>query len=220
MSEKPIITPSLFYKYATSPHWIWFDIYGDLSKKGEVPEFAQKLIEEGVFHEENYVKDLKFEMVDEDLSEEDKIKETFRLMREGTELIYQGVIETDTGTSIYRGQPDFLERRPGKSDFGDYYYAPIEIKNSTKCEKLEYKLQLTFYAFILEKLQGVFPEEGGFINRNHDRLAFSIKNKYRSQTLKRADEIMNIIEGKEPSLKITSDSKNSPWFDELLKVII
>lgn len=218
MNQKTIITPSQFFKYAVSPHWIWYDAYGDPSKKGEIPEFTQKLIEEGVLHEENYVKDLEFETVPEELSESDKIKETLRLMEGGVDLIYQGLIETDVGTSIYRGQPDFLEKRPGKSNFGDYFYVPVEIKNSTKCEKLEYRLQLTFYSFILEKLQGIFPVEGGFINKKHERLAYPFKEKDKVTTLERADMILQIINGKEPPLKITSTSKNSPWFDELLKM--
>ncbi len=217
MTQKPVITPSQFFKYAVSPHWIWYDLNGDPSKKGEVPEFTQKLIEEGVLHEENYVKDLKFDAIPENLSEKNKLKETLQLMKSGADLIYQGMIETDAGTAIYRGQPDLLEKRPGKSNFGDYFYTPIEIKNSTKCEKAEYRFQLTFYAFILEKLQGLFPAEGGFINKKQVRLVYPFKEKDKVATLERADTILQIINGKEPPLKITSISKSSPWFDELLK---
>lgn len=217
MSSKPVITPSQFFKYAVSPHWIWYDAFGDPSKKGEVPEFTQKLIDEGVLHEERYVKDLEFETVPEELSEAEKVAETLRLMKEGVGLIYQGMIEADIGTAIYRGQPDFLERRSGKSDLGDYHYVPIEIKNSTKCEKTEYKLQLTFYSFILEKVQGVFPGEGGFINKKQERLVYVFREKDKVNTLDRADTIFQIIGGQEPPLKITSTSKASPWFDELLK---
>jgi hypothetical protein len=43
--EKEIeISPSLFYKYDKSPHWIWYDIHGDKSKKSELPELVKQLI--------------------------------------------------------------------------------------------------------------------------------------------------------------------------------
>ena len=58
-----IITPSHFYQYATCPHWLWYDRYGDPARKGELPELAQKLLDQGVVHEFEYVKGLKFEHV-------------------------------------------------------------------------------------------------------------------------------------------------------------
>jgi len=36
METKPKLTPSHFYKFFQCPHWIWYDIYGDSSKRREV----------------------------------------------------------------------------------------------------------------------------------------------------------------------------------------
>jgi hypothetical protein len=40
------IRPSLFYKHAKSPHWVWYDLFGDQSLRSEMPELTQRLIEE------------------------------------------------------------------------------------------------------------------------------------------------------------------------------
>jgi hypothetical protein len=63
------ISPSLFFKHAKSPHWIWYDLHGDQSLKAELPELTQKLIEGGMLHEEDCVKDLEKLTVDEKMSE-------------------------------------------------------------------------------------------------------------------------------------------------------
>ncbi|AMQ26619.1 TPA: hypothetical protein JBF46_00695 [Legionella pneumophila] len=151
------ISPSLFFKYAKSPHWIWYDLHGDQSLKAELPELTQKLIEGGMLHEEECVKDLEKITVDEKLSEQGAEEQTLEYMKTGAELIYQGVISYVEGNIKFKGRPDFLKKCEGISNFGDYYYMPIEIKNSIKCDKSEYKKQLMFYALILEKVQGIRP---------------------------------------------------------------
>ena len=164
--EKEIeIFPSLFYKYDKSPHWIWYDIHGDQSKKAELPELVKQLIEEGVLHEEEYVSGLDMVSVDGSLSEVEAEKKTIELMQKGVSLIYQGAISYKSGNVKFKGRPDLLEKCEGGSKFGNYFYTPIEIKNSGKCEKPEYKMQLMFYGMILEKIQGYFPKEALFINR-------------------------------------------------------
>jgi uncharacterized protein len=86
-------------------------------------------------------------------------------MKAGAGLIYQGVIFYIEGDIKFKGRPDFLKKCEGSSNFGDYYYMPIEIKNSKKCDKSEYKKQLMLYALILEKVQDIRPSKGGFIKQ-------------------------------------------------------
>src|SRR5690606_31954673 len=96
--EKEIeISPSLFYKYDKSPHWIWYDINGDQSKKAELPELVKHLIEEGVLHEEEYVSNLDMVSVDRSLAEVEAEKRTIELMQQGVNLIYQGAISYKSG---------------------------------------------------------------------------------------------------------------------------
>lgn len=215
--EKEIeIYPSLFYKYDKSPHWIWYDIHGDKSKKAELPELVKQLIEEGILHEEEYVSSLDMVSVDGSLSEEEAERKTIELMREGANLIYQGAISYKSGNVKFKGRPDLLEKCDGSSKFGNYFYTPIEIKNSGKCEKPEYKMQLMFYGMILEKIQGYCPQEARFINRGKEQVKCPLTIELLEKTKAVIDNILNIFNGEEPSLYITSGSKDTPWFDVLM----
>lgn len=213
--SKNIFTPSLFFKYATCPHWIWHDFYSNPAEKGEVPELAQKLLEQGVLHEEKYIKDLTFSRVDTKDSDE-AFKETLELMKTGTERIYQGVIQYKDGGVLYRGRPDFLEKCSGKSKFGNYYYTPIDIKSSKEINK-EQKLQLTFYCIVLEKLQSKLPPQTAIINKDFERLELAIDGEDIEKTLDQVRTILKVINGKKPGLKLSSSCKNSPWFSSCVK---
>lgn len=211
------ISPSLFFKYAKSPHWIWYDLFGDQSQKSEMPELTKRLIEEGVLHEEEYVKDLPKVTVDTKLSEAEAEKLTSKYMSSGEELIYQGVISYSDNGVKYKGRPDFLKKCKGSSRLGDYYYIPMEIKNSTKCSKAEYKKQLMLYAMILEHIQGVKPSVGEFINKKHEIITCDLDEKLFAQTHGVIQKILSIMKGNEPSLKISSESKQMPWYVVLLE---
>ena len=205
-----IITPSHFFKYATHPLWIWYDQFGDQSKKEEISEFTLKLMESGVLHEDEYIAGLEVAKV-EAVKTGEAIEATLELMRQGVELIYQGCIQIEHEGIIYRGRPDLLEKREGLSIFGDWHYAPIEIKWSSKI-KPTYKHQLALYSIILEKFQGHLPKEVGMINRHHERLLLTLAEDDFIKTRSLAEQIIGIMEGSKPDLAITSKSKDSPWF--------
>ncbi len=176
----------------------------------------EKLLEQGVLHEEEYVKDLKFVEVEEKRPES-AFTHTIELMKEGAELIYQGEIQYEADGVIYRGRPDLLERRIGKtSQFGDFYYVPCDIKSSSDIKKEQW-MQLTLYAKILEELQGVFPDEVSIINRNHERVQFSIEEKHRIKTFDRVDTVLRVLKGDKPPLKLSSSCKSSPWYSQCVK---
>lgn len=212
---KEIITPSLFYQYATCPHWIWYDCFGDQTKKGEIPELAQKLLNQGVVHEEEYVKGLKLSHVStKNLKKALDI--TLQLMNEGAERIYQGTIEAEFDGVVWRGRPDLLEKRKGKSKLGSHYYIPVDIKSSHSIHK-EQELQMTFYAQILKKIQWKFPSETAIINVDHERIALNPTDFHREKTQRKVKEIVEIIRGKKPPLRLASKCKRSPWFSECIR---
>lgn len=162
------------------------------------------------------VKGMEKVTIDKTLSEEEAEKLTLEYMKLGAELIYQGVISYVEGDVKLKGRPDFLKRHEGKSIFGNYYYASIEIKNSTKCDKPEYKKQLMLYAIILNKIQGYMPTTGNFINKNKDQVPCELTDKILNSTNETIAEILSILRGNEPSLKISSECKQTPWFEPLI----
>ena len=109
--DKKVITPHLFVEYSLCPAWIWHDLFTNKSLKGDIPELALKLMEKGVIHEKDYIKDLTFDEVSE-IDPKAAFAHTLELMRQGAELIYQGEIETEIDGIIWRGRPDLLQKIP------------------------------------------------------------------------------------------------------------
>lgn len=215
MSQLLEISPSMIFQYAKSPHWIWYDIHGDQSKKTALSELTLRLIEGGVLHEEACVKDMQKITVDKNLSEEEGAKLTLQYMQAGKDLIYQGVISYIDGDVRLKGRPDFLKKCPGSSNLGDYHYIPIEIKNSTKCDKPDYKKQLMLYALILESIQGHRPATGRFINKSKIEVPCELTEKLLKDTNETIANILSILRGNEPPLKITGAALDTPWADVL-----
>ena len=214
----PVVTPSLFYQYATCPHWIWYDHFGDQSRKEKPAALAEKLLEQGVMHEEEYVKGLIGDgFVEVSVKDQSKaFAKTVELMRSGVATIYQGSIEAVVDGTLWRGRPDLLEKRKGKSKLGPHFYVPVDIKSSHSIHK-EQQLQLTFYAKILEEIQGVRPKETAIINVDHERIAFAPGSEHLVKAKKITREIVEILNGKKPPLRLASKCKHSPWFKECIR---
>jgi len=110
-----------------------------------------------------------------------------------------------------------LEKRfDQKSNFGNYYYAPVEIKSSKEIKKEQW-MQLILYTKILDELQGVSSETVAVINRNHERIPFVIKETHRKKTFEKIAEIIRVVKGNKPPLKLTSTGKSSPWYAQCVE---
>lgn len=214
MPSKIILTPSHFYRYSTHPLWIWYDLFGDQTKKEAAPDFMLKLMEKGVLYEKSYISNLQVVEV-LSLDPDTAFGETLELMKQGVGLIYQGCIKIEDNDVIYRGRPDLLEKRKGDSIFGDWYYAPVDIKYSSKVKSL-HKNQLAFYAMVLEKLQGYFPPEAYIIDRLGNRIPVLIDDTELAEIHKTIIALLYIMHGNRPEINIKAESKNSPWFKLML----
>ena len=71
---------------------------------------------------------------------------TLELMKQGKN-IYHGVLMSENWVGI----PDFLEVRPGRSEFGEWEYVVYDAQSSLELRD-ENKFQLIFYSLILERL--------------------------------------------------------------------
>ncbi len=205
----PHITGDVFFKYVTCPAWVYWDIYGNPKDRKEISDFQKKIMQEGLLHEEEVIKEKDFtEVKIDDLDEAAEI--TLQLMKKGRN-IYHGVLIDGNWTGI----PDFLEAVKGESDLGNYYYVPYDIKSSKKLEDA-HKFQLTFYAFLLEKIQGIRPEYGHIINADKEVLSFPIEEFVEKFELT-LEEIERLISGAKPAPFLTGSCKQSPWFESCKK---
>ncbi len=203
------IAATMFYKYDSCPHWLYFDAYGDLKKKAKLSRFSEMLLEMGTLHEKQVIAGEKF--VEVKGRGESAFKTTLELMREGAPRIYHGVLMTDR----FIGIPDILEKRTDKSSaFGNYYYVAIDIKSSERISDA-HKYQLVCYGELLKEIQGVRPEEGYILNVSGVLLGFPL-HEFEQQFHKAAGEVEQAFAGVEPPPHVSSGCKQSPWFKECI----
>jgi predicted RecB family nuclease len=213
MTEKPKLTPTHFYKFFQCPHWIWFDIYGDATRRKEASPlldiiYKGKLGDEpGMLGRHKKFEELKPENY-RDL--EEAYLATLELMRQGKN-IYHGVLMTED----WVGMPDLLEARPGKSELGDFQYVVYDVQRSLDLRD-EQKFPLVFYSLILEKIQGIKPREAYIIDPQGAERSFIVDDFMDQFHVTRA-EIERILSGEKPAPFLKSGCKRSPWYSLCLE---
>ncbi len=208
-----------FYKFIQCPHWIWYDIYGDETKKGVMPPLIEMLQKNGIKHAREVIKSRVFEEIKPELFRDldEAFLATLDLLKQGKN-VYHGVLMD----KHWVGMPDLLEARPiamagegAKSNFGDYYYVAYDIKNIGDVRD-EYKFQLVFYSLILEKIQGIRPKEAYIINAQGEERSFVIDD-FLDQFHLSLDQVERILDGEKPAPFLKSGCKRSPWYDLCLE---
>lgn len=213
MPETQKLTAAHFYKFFQCPHWIWYDIYADSSKKREISPLLDIIYkgkaQDGATQLEAHKKfeELKPEQY-RDL--EEAYMATLELMRQGKN-IYHGVLMTED----WVGMPDLLEARPGKSSLGDFQYVVYDVQRSLELRD-EQKFPLVFYSLILEKIQGVRPTEAYIIDPQGAERSFLVGD-FVDQFHMTRKEIERILSGEKPAPFLKSSCKRTPWYSLCLE---
>jgi len=197
-----------FYKFFQCPHWIWYDIYGDSSRKRTVPPLLDLIYKGKALDIKNSItKYKKFEEIKPELFKdiEEAFLGTLEMMRQGKN-IYHGVLMSENWVGI----PDMLEARPGKSELGDWYYVVYDIQNSLELRD-ENKFQLIFYSLILERLQGVRPEKAYVIDAEGNERSFEV-NEFMDEFHLTRGQIEKVLNGEKPPPFLKSGCKRTPWY--------
>ncbi len=168
------LTATDIYRFFQCPHWPYYERFATPEEQKRRRAFTSaemQRMEHGVAHEKEVIARL---MVGKTVAESTRTGDVLQdaettkaLMAEGAALIYQGTLTHGEWT----GRPDVLERREGKSVFGPWMYVPVDIKSNHVLEKYQ-KMQLMFYATLLEKIQGTLPAELAIINVDGERTIF------------------------------------------------
>jgi len=147
------------------------------------------LIEMGITHEEKALLHFQKEYGDdciviseqENLSVEENIRfrfeRTIEAMKNGKEIIYHGILAAEENVlkglgsfpktvGFVRGETDFLFKteNTGPGNFGSYHYEVGDAKSS-RSSKFYQQMQVTFYSWLLENIQGVMPQCGRILTR-------------------------------------------------------
>lgn len=203
-----MITGSMFFKYDSCPHWVYFDRFGDPKKKLKTTRFTEMLLELGLLHEENIIQGRAYVEV-KGRGNAARFRATLRLMEQGADSIYHGLLMADDLV----GEPDLLEKRTDRSSrFGAYHYVAVDIKSAERLMDA-HKYQLSFYGDLLERIQGCRPHEGYILNGSGIRLGFALGD-FAVQYQQGLAEIRQALSGQRPPPHLSSGCKASPWFGE------
>lgn len=156
-----LYSPSDLINFMESDFVSWMDqlhrLFPDQAEPDEADESVKILQAHGDRHERDFLASLIAEgrdVFDVPLNS-DAIAATTEAMRQGREIIYQGVL----ALAPFEGRSDFLVRRDGMvSNYGDYGYEVWDTKLARK-PKPYFIIQLCCYAEMLCATQGVLPQE-------------------------------------------------------------
>ncbi len=173
--KQDFLTATDFYQFLNCPHWPYYERFAteeERKLRRNVSDAERHRQENGMLHEQQVVGSLFAGKTVSELTQQKNAEldwlATRDLMAQGAEIIYQGTLTWKDWT----GRPDILEKREGTSVFGPWMYVPVDVKSTHALEKYQ-KMQLTFYAVLLEKLQGLFPLQPEIINSDGERIAFA-----------------------------------------------
>lgn len=185
VTNKNQFSPSDLINYMRSPFSSWMDRF-----KIEQPEVAQKISQNndpmlellsnmGKGFEHAYLKHLEEQygskqIIKIDAAHKDQaLTQTLEAMRKGAQVIFQGRIQRDN----FSGFVDFLIKRKGTSDFGDYYYEACDTKLARSVRPY-FVLQLCAYSWMLESVQGHLPEEFSLVFGNFEPVYYRVQQFY------------------------------------------
>ena len=208
--NQPRITAQDLYNFTKCPHRVFLDSNGDPLEKAEVSSFVKLLWEVGLQTERDYLQSLgDHDIVDlQNVGVEPAFQETLAAMKLGAPIIYQGCLIYEH----YVGRPDLLLKcEDGDSNFGPFFYEPIDIKAGKGWEEADgkkrkfkehYAFQILFYHMLIEKNQGTVPPRGRIINvdKQLEEFAPALFEERFSQAMHDVQQLVDGVETSEPIL--------------------
>lgn len=163
-SQSPVrwLTDDLLFHHQRCSRRAFLDLYGDRDHQDPPSDYLQKLQQDSILHRRNVLQNY------EPLQRPDYLtgdwaagaRATQEMMAAGVDTIVRAVLVTNApvdGVQLV-SRPDLLVKLPGWSRWGDWSYAPIDIKLGKK-PKLDYQVIATYHAYVLSRVQGVWPNE-------------------------------------------------------------
>jgi predicted RecB family nuclease len=189
-----LLTDELLLNYKRCRRRTYLDLYGNKIQRDATKEFILKLKRESQTHIAAVLA-ARAPLVYHrpQASTKDWLhnaQETKALMQQGVDCIYGGILtltlagwraslnleptqaqieieKTENDNLLFLASPTLLIKQPGKSQWGDWLYIPVNIKLGRR-PKQEYKFISAFHAQILAAIQGVLPPCSQLILRQHD----------------------------------------------------
>lgn len=216
------MTAQDFYDFDKCPHRVYLNHNGDPGEKLPLSDFLNLLFESGLIHELKVVEGLTVQSP-EGKTLEEQAESTRKLMAAGAERIYQGMLLLPADS----GRPDLLERVPGKSKFGDYFYKPVDIKNGSGYKdenkgtlRDDYALQLYHYATLLRQIQGTFPSMAEILNKRRQRVLYDLRG-YAANYAAEMPQVRALVDGKKSDEPVLSAvCSQCQWFGHCEPILL
>lgn len=154
-----LLTSQMVLNHQRCPRQVYLDTFADRCQKGRPSDFRLKLAKDRLQHQKTFLKHQPGWVKPEypKMDWQAGAQATLELMRQGQPQIQNPVLlfEHPQGLTLV-STPDCLIRASGVSVFGDWVYAPADIKLS-KRPKPEYQVVLTYHAYVLSLVQEAAP---------------------------------------------------------------
>ena len=204
------LSSSDLLNYYRCPRLLFLNKHGEKSLQLPPSDFLQRLWKVGRDYESTVIEYFKYKKPKYKVGDhETGLKETIKLMEEGVDYIYQGVLKNDDLVGI----PDILIKKEGYSKFGNYYYYPVDIKGASSSRE-KYLFQLASYAYIIGEIQEFTPLQGGLMLLNLDLQIRSLHSLMK-EVISAIEESKSILSNPDtmPDLFIDSNCQQCRWYD-------
>lgn len=170
-----LLTAELLLNYDRCPRQAFLDIYGDPSQKAPRSDFLLKLSQDRLSHKQMILADQIWHRPQYQQGDwATGASATLDLMQQGVEQIYQGVLLVkDVQGLTFVSNPDLLTKQAGQSYFGDWIYAPTDIRLG-KRPKQAYQIIAAFHVKLLATIQGAWSETAGIFLRDRGLYAVDL----------------------------------------------
>ncbi|NER79748.1 MAG: TM0106 family RecB-like putative nuclease [Leptolyngbya sp. SIO1D8] len=155
------LTDDLLLHHQRCARRAYLDVHGDRTQIDPPSDYLQKIRQDSSGHRQAVLADYT-PLQRPDYPAGDWLRgaqATVALMAAGVEHIRGGVLVNNIGLNLYWvSRPDLFIKQPGWSVWGDWQYAPVDIKLGKK-PKLDYQIVATYHAYLLTQVQGNWPRE-------------------------------------------------------------
>ncbi|MGD1862347.1 MAG: TM0106 family RecB-like putative nuclease [Leptolyngbyaceae cyanobacterium] len=155
------VTDFLLLQYQRCARRAYLDTHNDSAMADPPSDYLQKIKQDSAAHRAIVLEDYG-ELQRPIYSRGDwrqGAQATTALMAAGADVIVGGVAIAALEPHIYLVScPDILVKQGGWSQWGDWQYAPVDIKLGKK-PKLDYQIIATYHAYVLAQTQGNWPHE-------------------------------------------------------------
>ncbi|MCZ2202000.1 TM0106 family RecB-like putative nuclease [Cylindrospermopsis raciborskii] len=216
-----IINAELLLQYQRCKRRSFLDVHGDYQQRDIPHELLVKMQQDKITHRESVLEHLIYDQPDyPPRNWEMGAAATIRLMQQGVNMIYRGVLlATYEDKYTLLSRPDLLVKQPGKSSLGDWLYVPVDIQLG-KRPKQEYQVVAAFHAEIAGALQEVMLAECWLVLRSKETTYAVDLYKWRPQMLDILADYVQVMSSSEaPEVFIARQKCNlCHWYNHCYSI--